>query len=349
MLRQRLLTLFCAVGVVSPALHAELMAADRARHSPPPDGSRNSAPLLAGLSVAEIWVRHRYVRLLDFAPAVELVPQLLPLKDLKHGVTQGKPNEVKIAGGVRQIDLLTSQAAPKHDPTLVGRIAMLAERVASAFDVTPATHKIVSIKMLVTPPRKPGKPSQGEQMVHWDYPRAYNTKNKFTFLMHLSAAPGQRTTALPRFEAHHQPDERTTNEEMKEFLPKLFDKSYYHSVPVQLASVSFFDEKVSHYGTANDSDEERIVVFVMSVEKDMPPEQAEVADNEQSYEWVQYGQVYGWTSLQFAQSLVRNAHERAVHRIFPAQYQREAAQTLQHFSLLEEYNSRAPAVFTLKA
>ena len=136
---------------------------------------------------------------------------------------------------------------------------------------------------------------------------------------------------------------------MKAFLPKLFDKSYYHSVPIHLGSVSFFHEMVPHYGTANDSAEERIVVFVMFVAKNMPAEQAEAADDEQSYEWVQYGQLYGWNSLPYAQALQRNAHEKAVHRIHPLEYQREAVETLEQYNLLEEYNSRAPAGFTLKA
>lgn len=119
--------------------------------------------------------------------------------------------------------------------------------------------------MLITPALIPGKPPRGDQMVHWDFSDAYLTKDKFSMLWHLTAAPGQRTTALPRFAAYHQPDERTTHMELRSFLPPLFNKATYESDVASIGDVTFFDEGDSHFGTANNSGEERVVIFFMFV------------------------------------------------------------------------------------
>jgi hypothetical protein len=195
----------------------------------------------------------------------ELCEELLALKQLKHGKYLGKDTEVTIAGKVRQLDLFHSPAVAKHDPLLLGRMGELAHRVAATYGLTRATHKIASIKMLVTPACVPGRPPVGEQLVHWDFSNAFRAENMFTMLWHLTAAPGQRTTALPRFPAYCQPDERTSHVELRSFLPPLFDKANYESDEADMGDVSFFDECVPHFGTANISSEERVVVFFMFV------------------------------------------------------------------------------------
>ena len=119
--------------------------------------------------------------------------------------------------------------------------------------------------MLVTPACVPGWPPVGEQLVHWDFSNAFRAENMFTMLWHLTAAPGQRTTALPRFPAYCQPDEHTSHVELRSFLPPLFDKANYESDEADIGDVSFFDECVPHFGTANTSSEERVVVFFMFV------------------------------------------------------------------------------------
>ena len=98
-------------------------------------------------------------------------------------------------------------------------------------------------------------------------------------------------------------------------------------MPLQLGSVSFFDEKVSHFGTANDSAEERLQTMSRATSGCSTPKSM---DGDRC-------------------NMRSHSSEKAVHRILPVQYQREAAQTLQQYSLLEEYNKRAPAGFTLKA
>jgi hypothetical protein len=193
--------------------------------------------------------------------------EVLALQQLNYGKHLGKNTAVKIAGEVRQLDILHAPALVKHNPLLLGRMAELAHRIAATCGITRATHKIVSIKMLVTPARVPGQPPLGEQLVHWDFSNAFLAQGMHTMLWHLSEAPGQRTTALPRFAAHHQPDERTTDLELRAFLPPLFDKSNYESEAASVGDVTFFDQRTPHFGTANESSEERVVVFVMFAPK----------------------------------------------------------------------------------
>lgn len=218
------------------------------------------------MSHADRFARYRWGRHRRLAEVIEQRDPLLALSQLKFGKHMGQETAVTIAGGVRQLDLLRAPVVAKHDPLLLGRIGEVAYRIAATYGIARSTHRIASVKMLVTPARKPGHPPLGEQLVHWDFSNAYLAQGMYTMLWHLTSAPGQRTTALPRFAAFHQPDERTTPEELRAFLPQLFDKANYESDTVGVGDVSFFDECVPHFGTPNDSSsEERMVVFFMFV------------------------------------------------------------------------------------
>jgi len=218
------------------------------------------------LSLGDRFARYRSIRFRRLAEVSAMREEVIALKDLKYGKHNGQNTAVEIAGGVRQLDIFHAPVVGKQDPLLLGRMGELAYRIAEPCGITHATHKISSVKLLVTPALEEGQADAaavGEQLVHWDFPTAYLTQGKYTMLWHLSEAAGQRTTALPRFEAHHQPDERTTNEQLRDFLQPLFDKKNYASEAARIGDVTLFDQCIPHFGTANTSSQERIVVFFM--------------------------------------------------------------------------------------
>ena len=191
-----------------------------------------------------------------------------------------------------------------------------------------------------------------------DFRTGYDVKNKFSLLLHCSEAEGQTTTALPRFAAAQQPlsdATAATEEAMLPFLEQVFDRRQYHTATAEAGSYTWMDEAVSHYGTDNYSAEERIVVFVMFVESDMAEAEVEVADNEQSYEWVNYAKVYGEYHPQFYQAIVRNAEHNPLERIYPEGWRPYLTRQLQQYevagrkkkngatwTLYDEYISRCP-------
>lgn len=120
-----------------------------------------------------------------------------------------------------------------------------------------------------------------------DFSNAYLARDMYTMLWHLSEGAGQRTTALPRYAAYHQPDERTMGRkeavsvrgpagderwlheqcspDLRPFLPALFNKANFGDDACAIADCTFFDEIDAHYGTANASKQERSVVFLQFV------------------------------------------------------------------------------------
>jgi hypothetical protein len=248
-------------------MSASVAAASSARRVPPPPGTCHQSPLHAASAphTADHFARFRWSRHRRVVEVCALRDQLLALAHLPYGKVRGQDTATRIAGDVRQMDIMHAPAVARHDPLLLGGVAALAHDIAAAYGITRVTHRIASIKLLVTPACTPGRPPSGEQMVHWDFSDAYLSQGKFTMLWHLTAAPGQRTTALPRFAAYHQPDVRTTKEELRAFLPALFDKANYESDAAVVGDVTLFDMCAPHFGTSNESCEERAVVFFMFV------------------------------------------------------------------------------------
>ena len=112
----------------------------------------------------------------------------------------------------------------------------------------------------------------------------------YTMLWHLSEGEGQCTTALPRYAAYHQPNERTLarkepvavrgpagderwkdeqcSPDLRSFLPPLFNKANFGDDACAIGDCTFFDEIDAHFGTANASkDKERVVAFFQFVPK----------------------------------------------------------------------------------
>jgi len=315
----------------------------------PPADTHLQSPLHLHLSHADRYALYRYSRFHRMAEVLELRAKLMELATLKYGKYLGKDTEVRIAGDVRQLDVMHAPAVQRHDPLLMGQAAELAFRLAATCGITKHTHKIVSIKMLLTPARVNDKPTKGEQLVHWDFTGAFLTRGMHTMLWHLSEAPGQRSTALPRFAAHHQPDDHTTDEQLRAFLQPMFDKTNYESEVVALGDVTFFDQCMPHFGTANESDLVRAVLFFMFVPINLATKDAEHADENQSYEWVLAERAYGAWSREYFEALVRNVDQMSVHRIEPLAARNEVIAFMkgQFPTLVREYNERAPKGFKI--
>ena len=79
----------------------------------------------------------------------------------------------------------------------------------------------------------------------------------------------------------------------------------------------------------------------------MSAQEAEHADEEQSYEWVQSARAYGEWSDEYVEALVRNAHEKAVNRIMPISERRKVIQLLSEHGRIDAYNANAPPHFKL--
>lgn len=86
-----------------------------------------------------------------------------------------------------------------------------------------------------------------------DFTNAYLASGFFTMLWHMSSAPGQHTTAVPRFPSHCQPDGSTTPEELAHFRPALFNEANYERDVCAVGDMTFFDQVTPHKGTANES------------------------------------------------------------------------------------------------
>ena len=71
------------------------------------------------------------------------------------------------------------------------------------------------------------------------------------------------------------------------------------------------------------------------------------ADEHQCYEWVLMARAYGSWSLEYVKALVRNAHEKAVHRIEPATARNQVIRIIMERGYAEEYNARAPPRFKI--
>jgi len=226
--------------------------------------------LHASDSASDRYARYRWLRFRRVGEVRELRAAVVALQDLKFGMVGGKPTAVEIAGGVRQFDIFHAPSVAKHDPTIIGRMTELAFRMAAVCDITHATHKISSVKLLLTPAQSGSAAAPvtlGEQLVHWDFTSAFLTQGMHTMLWHLSEADGQRTTALPRFAAHHQPDQHTLDhpEELRAFIQPLFNKGNYESAAAHIGDVTLPDQCVPHFGTANASSQQRVVAFFMFV------------------------------------------------------------------------------------
>ena len=57
---------------------------------------------------------------------------------------------------------------------------------------------------------------------------------------------------------------------------------------------------------------------------------------------------YGDFSLEYVEALVRNAHEKAVHRILPIEAQTKVSELIEKHGLIDKYNQGAPKGFKIK-
>lgn len=121
------------------------------------------------MSHADRWTLYCYSRWRRVEEVCAFRERILPLLGLKYGMSDRKPTDAIIAGDVRQLDILRARCVT-GDPQrvlLLGEMSAVAFRLAAQCGITKQTHKIVSIKLLVTPPRKPNMPPKGDQMIHW--------------------------------------------------------------------------------------------------------------------------------------------------------------------------------------
>ena len=81
----------------------------------------------------------------------------------------------------------------------------------------------------------------------------------------------------------------------------------------------------------------------------MTAEEVEHADEDQSYEWVLTSKAYGEWCQEYAEALVRNAHEKAIHRIEPQAERNKVIRWMEeeYPALAAAYNMRAPKGFKI--
>ena len=84
----------------------------------------------------------------------------------------------------------------------------------------------------------------------------------------------------------------------------LMDESYLHQIPVKAGHLIIFRHLVLHKGAANNSEQDRTVLFDMFIGKaglNKIPE-----SDQQRFIWLWYGQVFGWQSKEYYDCLEQN-------------------------------------------
>ena len=105
------------------------------------------------------------------------------------------------------------------------------------------------------------QPGDGEQLVHFDSLAGYTSQHDFTFLAYCT--PGTQSTAFSRFPLSFLPDSGSDADELQAKHGQIYDKRWYHSVPVQTGDIAFFSERAPHFGVQNTSNRIRRVVFAL--------------------------------------------------------------------------------------
>ena len=139
-------------------------------------------------------------------------------------------------------------------------------------------------------------PGRGEQAIHLDRDDGHLSD---VCSVVLYCTSGVSSTAFPATFAAH---DFATNDDAASMRATVdagrLNKSAYHSVRVEAGDIAIFRQSTPHYGTMNDTNTTRTVLFSI-----LTPFDAADQDEFQVFRWMSIERAYGAHSRQFAQAL----------------------------------------------
>ena len=242
----------------------------------------------------EIWRVHGYVflRSTDLSRAFVARAARLPTTSLPGNA------QVQISGMVEQFD--QDRRGADFDAEFGADWDHFVRRLASEVtgEETMGRYYVKAHKILQV------KPGSGEQAVHLD--RDDEHLGAVCSVV-LYCSSGVSSTAFPATFAAR--DFATNGRDAASMRATVdagrLDKSAYHSVRVEAGDVAIFRQTTPHYGTRNDTNAPRTVLFSI-----LTPFNDAEQDEFQVFRWMYIGWAYGSQSRQFAQAL----HDDWEHR-----------------------------------
>jgi hypothetical protein len=244
-------------------------------------------------ALREIWRVHGYVflRSTDLSRAFVARAARLPTTSLPGNA------QVQISGMVEQFD--QDRRGADFDAEFGADWDHFVRRLASEVtgEETMGRYYVKAHKILQV------KPGSGEQAVHLDLDDEHLGA---VCSVVLYCSSGVSSTAFP---ATFAARDFATNDDAASMRATVdagwLDKSAYHSVRVEAGDVAIFRQTTPHYGTRNDTNAPRTVLFSI-----LTPFNGPEQDEFQVFRWMYIKRAYGTQSRQFAQAL----HDDWEHR-----------------------------------
>lgn len=169
------------------------------------------------------------------------------------------------------------------------------------------------------------KPKKGGQALHMD---GAASSDSISVIIYCSAAPGQKTTAVPIFPLSLLPlpdkiDNPTETEKARMAAAShLLHPRFFHSIDAEVGGIMLLRQSTPHYGTLNESLVDRLVVFDVLSVVDFATNPYQ--DEYQFFRWMYVAMAHGFQSSEFVHSLLEAERHEPLSHYLPGEGYEEA-------------------------